>query len=263
MKTQLQLNSVVLCGVGSSAGSKAIELIYAILLNRFLQNQYSCISINQIGNELKEFISKNGRQIHININYPTYEDFNSKSVVEKNRIRLDVIHEALIRIAQEDKKLDIAILEEIKNEILKNNFSFNFIYKTFKHKKKDLLAEIIVHPEIGEYKFYVLIKESGIVKCNLLIYVGKPGLMFDSFFSSGSWKNDKEITITGKEKQVEIHINVDTCEVDYLNLTNYKKAPLFQMMRANLSREEEEIAREDWIHSLPPAIASVIRDAKN
>src|SRR5437667_12875436 len=107
MKTQLRLNSVVPHGVGSGSESLALDLIYEFLLREFAQAIYRYISINQIGSELNEFVMKEpGNKIHVNIRYPAHEDFESKSADEKNEIRLDIVHTALLRVAEYDKKLD-------------------------------------------------------------------------------------------------------------------------------------------------------------
>jgi hypothetical protein len=263
MKTQIRLNSIVPFGVGSGSESIALDLIYSNMLNKFEQNEYSYIGINQINGELRELIMKKGKRIYINIIYPTYKDFEIKSTNEKNRIRLDIIHESLIRIAKKYKKFNINSLEAIKKEILRRNFSFDFLYKTFKYKKRDLSGELYVHPEINKFKFFLVIKDGGFEKCKLLIYESQPAINIDYFFSFGKWKNEKEIIITGKEKQVAINIKVDKCKVVYVNLTKYDKPPLFEMMKADISKEDKEKAYQNWIHSLPPAIASVLRDSDN
>ena len=262
MKTQLRLNSIVPHGVGGPE-ARAINLIYTDLLNKFGQNEYNYIGINQIDEKSEELILKNGKRVHININYPASENFELESANEKNRIRLNIIHESLLRLAAKDKKLNIRVLEAIKNEILKRNFSFDFVYKPFKYKKSELLAKVIIHPEMDRFKFYILINDGDLEKCNLLIYEGQQAINIDSLFYFGKWKNENEIIITGKEKQVEIRIKIDKCKVEYVNLTNYNKAPLFEIMKANISKEDKEKAHQDWIHSLPPAIAAMLRDSKN
>src|ERR1700683_733173 len=114
MKTGVRLGSVVAHGVGGPEAA-ALDLIYFFLLQEFGQALYSHIIINQIGNNLDEFVMKEpGNKIHVNIRYPAYEDFEAKSKDEKNMIMLDVIHSALLRVADYDKKLDIIQLEGIR-----------------------------------------------------------------------------------------------------------------------------------------------------
>ena len=62
---------------------------------------------------------------------------------------------------------------------------------------------------------------------------------------------------------MEIHINVDKCSVEFVNLTSYDKSPFFEMMKADLSDEEKEKAHKDYIHSLPPAIAAIVTHEPN
>lgn len=265
MKTQLQLGSVGAHTVGGFEAG-AISLIYTFLLEEFKMNVYSDIHVNQIRDDLNELIMKEpGRKIFINIRYPVYDDFETKSVDEKNRIRLDVTHAALLRIADYDKKLDIDKLEAIKNKILQENFSFEFVLKTFINKKnQSLVAKIVVNPQMDRFDYFVSIEESGKEKCKLLLYRGgTTAYYFGYFFKEGKWKNENELIISGKERQVEIHVFIDQCKVEYVNLTPYPKAPLFEMFKTDISKEDKEKAHQDWLHSLPPARAAIIREADN
>jgi len=130
MATQLKLNSVVDHGVGGDAEAGVFDLIYSFLLNECGQNFYSAIVVNQIGDDLNEIILREGKRIHINIRYPVYEDFESKQFNEKNRIRLDVIHTSLLKIAEYEKKLDPQKLETIRSKIIEQDFKFHFLFGT-------------------------------------------------------------------------------------------------------------------------------------
>lgn len=266
MKTHIfRLNSIVPHGVGSGPESGAIDLIYTILLQEFGQDIYSYISVNQIGDDLEEFVMKKGKDVHVNIRYPAYDDFESRSVTEKNRIRLEVVHTALLRIAEQDKKLDAAKLESIKNKIMDNDFSFDFVCKSYSNKKNDsLVAKMIIHPAMTKFDYYVLIEEKGNSKCKAKIYSGGTSVFyFPDLFSQGKWISDNEFIVTGKRKEVEIRILIDECKVEFKNMTRYAKPPYFEMMRADISAEEKEKAVQDWQHSLPPAAAVIIRQADN
>ncbi len=266
MKTQLRLNSVVLHGVGSGPESGAIDLIYSFLLTEFEQDIYMYISINQIGNDLKEFVMKEpGNKIHVNILYPAYEDFETKSVGEKNLIRLDVIHTALLRVANQYGKLEIQKLEEIKEKIINNNFSFDFICKAYPYKKNDnLVAKIIVHPEMDRFNYFLLVEENQKVKCRIKLYCGLTNLFYYSdLFSTVKWKSMNELIITGKAKEVEICITVNECKITFTNLTNYQKSPYFEMMRADTSEADRQKAHQDWLHSIPPSHRALITNEPN
>lgn len=267
MKTHLiRLGSVVPHGVGGPEAG-CIDLIYTFLLQEYQQNVYSYIGINQIGDDLNEFVMKKpGNCIYINIRYPVYEDFENRSVAEKNRIRLDVVHESLLRIANEDKKFDINKLEIIRDRVLKQDFSFDLVYKIFLNKKREgLLAKIIITPLEDRFKYFVLIEENEITKCKNLIYIGKPSDYYiDGLFSSGKWKGINEFVVTGKNKEMEIHAYVDKCSIEYINTSGYKgKAPFFELMKQHSSKDETDNAYKDWIHSLPPGIAAIITHEPN
>lgn len=265
MKTQLRLNSVVPHGVsGPQAG--ALDLIYSFLLQEFKQDFYNYISINQIGTDINEFVqNEQGKKMHVNIRYPEYDDFEERDSSEKNRIRLEVIHSGLLRIADYDKKFDVDKLEAIKRKILDNKFLFDIPLKMAINKKnKSLKAAIIVRPGVDSFDYFVSAEENGKEKCKGLIYKGITNTSyFAYFFKDSKWKNDNEIIITGKEKQVEVHVFVDKCKIEFVNLTPYPKPPLFEMLRVDISDEDKERAYKDWLHSLPPSHAAIIRNADN
>ena len=96
-----RLNSIAPGGVGGPEAG-ALDLIYSLLLQKFDSHVYSHIFINQIGDDLDEGIFRNGKEIAINIKYPV-ENFDEKFVKEKNIIRLEIIHMALLRIAEKEK----------------------------------------------------------------------------------------------------------------------------------------------------------------
>ena len=265
MKTEVRLGSVVSHGVGGPEAG-AINLIYAHFLHEYGQGFYKRIGINQIGEDLNESVLKEqGNKIHVNIRYPVYDDFESKGIDEKNKIRLEVIHTSLLRIAEYDKKISVNQLELIRNRILDNNFSFNLLCKSFvSNLSKDLMAKIIVHPEMHKFDFYVLIEKERKEICNQWIYCGiTEPVYFTELFSKAKWKSANELVITGKKEEVEIKILIDDCKIEYKNLTRYDRPPYFEMMRADISSEEKEKAYKDWKHSLPPAVAAIIRRADN
>jgi len=252
MTTQVRLGSVVPHGVGGpEAGT--LDLIYLFLLMEYGQNSYSAIFINQIGDDLNEVIRKNGKHIYINVRYPVPAGFDLKHDEEKNRVRLDVIHTGLLRIAAKEKKLDIEALESIKNKILENNFSFHFEYKRYVNKKnKDLTAKLIVHPKTNSFQYYIQIEEQGKIKCRQLIYNGFTNIFYvDDLFKNGTWENDTSFIISGVKKEIEIHVTVENCNVEYINLTSYEKSPYFEMFRSDITQEEREKAAKNWKDSLP------------
>lgn len=261
---QIRLNSVVPHGVsGPEAG--AMNLIYEFLLKEHLQNAYSYISINQIGDDLNEVIIKNGKQVYVNIRYTSPNDFESKSKEDKNLIRLEVIHAGLMRIAEKYKKLDIQSLEEIRKQIITNKFSFYFVCKTYENKKqKKINAKLIVHPQPHEFIYYLQIQEEGIVKCKLSMYKGDTSNYYiEDLFKFGNWKSDNHFILTGKRKDVEVHVFVDQCKIEYVNLTSYDKAPFFEMFRSDISLQQKEAALKNFEHSLPPAITAIIKKNDN
>ena len=68
------------------------------------------------------------------------------------------------------------------------------------------------------------------------------------FFYYGKWHAKNKLILTGIYKEVEIHINVDDCQVEIINLTPYSNPPLFTAMRFDISEEEREKAGIDVEH---------------
>jgi hypothetical protein len=135
MKIEIvRLGSLVMHGVGGP-GAAAIGLIYSMLLQEYRQDLYSMIVINQIDEKLDEVIVKHGSQVNVNVRYPARQDIESLSELEQNKMRIGVLHEGLVRIAQHYKKLDIEILNRIREQVLKNSFEYSFKLKSFINKK--------------------------------------------------------------------------------------------------------------------------------
>jgi hypothetical protein len=86
-----------------------------------------------------------------------------------------------------------------------------------------------------------------------------PGFDFSSFFFFAKWKNEKELFIYGKKKEVQFHVFVDHCKMECLNLTEYSTPPLFQMMNFFSPKEDKEQAHKNWLNSLPPYAREVLK----
>jgi hypothetical protein len=253
-----RLDSVASEGVGGPEAG-AIEYIYAKLLHQTQQDHYS-ISINQIGHDLREFICKvTAKQIHINIKYLT-DSFATKSIEEKNRIRLDIIHMSMLRIAEKYKEYDVVKLEEIRETILKENFLFEFEVKRFKHpQKKGVVAKILVKPLVFSFEYFAVKELDDIETARILFYNGITTFFYlNKFFQKGKWQGDNKIILTGTDKIVETHIYLDEEKVEYINLTTYAKPPFFELMKAGISKEDREKYTKDWEHSLPPHMGGIV-----
>jgi hypothetical protein len=264
MKTELlRLESIVKHGVGGVEAG-AISLIYSYLLQKNQINFYSYIFINQIGDDLSELVINEGKKVYINIRYHADENYGLKSISERNVIRLDIIHKALLQLNQNDGRVRRETLNAIRTEILNNNFEFDIEYrKCFNKKNRNLVAKLLIHPKVDRFEFYISIEVAGSAKGKVLIYNGKPNdFYFEAILSNCVWEGN-EIVISGKNKEVEININSETLHVRYINKTPYQKSPFFEMMRADISKSENAEAYEDWLHSLPPAKAAILREADN
>lgn len=253
-----RLGSIVPDGFGGPEAG-AIAFIYAQLLHQAGQHKYA-ISINQIGLELDEFIHKGpGKKIHINIRYPVVNNFNNKSLEEKNRKRLDIIHDSMLRIAEEFSEYDVAKIEEIKKTILEKNFSFEFKVKSFQHpKNRDLVAKIVVKPQMLSFEYFAVIEQNGVETKRVAFYSGLTTFHYLTlFFQKAKWQGENQLILTGRENIVETHIRFDEDRIEYINLTPYPKPPLFELMKVGITHEEKERYAKNWKHSLPPHIAGL------
>jgi hypothetical protein len=258
------LQSIAPHGVGGPEAG-AISAIYGKLLHDCGQDHYQ-VMVLQIGEgtDPDEVILKGpGNKMHINIRYPAPADFETRSVDEKNRYRLDVIHAALNRIADYDGKYDKSKLEQIRNKILEHDFAFQFHVKKFVYRKnKDLIAWIDVDLQMDRFLYFIVVERQGKVTNRILIYQGITNFYyFTMFFQKGNWKSENHLVLTGKENVVETHVFINENRVEFVNLTSYDKPPIFEMMKTRISEEEKEKAHQDWLHSLPPSVATLISQA--
>jgi hypothetical protein len=266
IKTELlRLGSVTPYGVGGPKAA-AINLIYSILLQLQKIDFYNFILINQIDHSLNEFILiKRNEDVFINIQYHTDEDYYRKSISERNNIRLHIIHEALLRLTLKDSRLKENVLNEIKEKIIRKDFLFDFVIKYLENEyDKKVVAKLIVSPLEDRFNFHVLVEENGTEKSRYLIYVGKTlDSYINNFFNKLVWISKEELLISDKQRQFEIHINLLECKIAFINLTAYDKVPIFEMMRADISAQENDTSYRNWLHSLPPAFSAIISRSEN
>ena len=257
MKTNIiRLVSVISNGAGGPEAG-AINMIYTYLLQEYKQDVYSYIRINQIGDDLEEFILKEGKGVHINIRYPV-PGFKMMTISEQNLIRLDVVHEALVRIAERERKLDVEILNVIKNRILEQQFLFDFVYKSCINRvETERVGCVIVSPTTDRFDFSLSIIDKGIKICRVPIYSGKPtDYYFADLFSTCKWKGVNQFIVSGKRKEMEIRLNINEKSIEFVNTSGFKAgSPFFELMRAD---ENGEQAWQNYLDSLPPAYAAFL-----
>lgn len=250
MKISLNLSSVVANGITTDEGGfYAIEVIYSFLLKKYKQDLYSLIFINQIGSDLNEFISKQGKRVRMN--YRTKDSLKNKNEQERNIIRLEFIHNALLLIARKYNELDTSKLERIKELILREKFMFEFIIKTFQNKIKYSTAELSVVPQIHNFQYFLSIKHGATTKCKLLLYNALPSTPIEYFFKFCKWKSENEIVLWGTEKEIETIIDVKNCSLKSINLTQFKVPPLFEMFRFDTTERSRKTALRNYQDSLP------------
>lgn len=250
----VRLGSIVPNGAGGS-GAAAINYIYSMLLQQHDMYCYSIIHINQIGygGDPREAIMKEGRKIYINIQHPVQEGFDGFPEAEQNLARLEIIHEALLRIAEQDKKLNKDKLINIREQILSNNFNFHFIYKTITHKKNpQLKGSIVVNPHLDIFKIFLIVNEGQTEISRTEIFQGNPStLMLPPLFSSMKWKDFHEIIITDNRRQNQFQVNTLEHTVTQRNLSMFNVPPYIQIFSSHATESERQEGYRNWAQSMP------------
>lgn len=253
-------------GIGNKENG-LLDLLYSYLLWKNGLDYYRFIKVNQIHQDqgIEEFVEIEEGIVHINIIFNTDSNFEALNDVNKNRIRLDIVHAGLLRLAEEDPKFFKATLERIKNEILERNFNFE-LEGEIKESPFDngTICKFLINPQTKYFDYFFLVLKEGKDLCKVNIYRGKPTTFYlDSFFSTVIWNNKDLITIEGREKQMKMTLNVVKCDLNFQNLTEYAVPPLWEMMKAEISEQENKNAYENWLHSLPPAYSAIVRGNEN
>lgn len=260
-KSIIKLESIVPHGVGGPEAGM-ISFIYTCLFQKLELKSNLYLLVNQIGSDLEEVFIPNGKDLYMNIRYPAYDDFEQKSVREQNLIRLDVLHQALLRYAIKYQTIDTALLEEIRKSILDNDFFFEIELKCFANKKyENLSAKLLVQPDTQMFRYYVIIEDQRREILKLLIYQGMPNDYYiKKLFGIGKWKGGNEFILSGKESEIEYHFNIDKSTVQLINKSgNNNYAPNFNLFKF----DSGPLELDNYLKSLNPAIAAMIMQSQN
>lgn len=253
-------------GIGNR-GNGLLNIIYSYLLWKNGLDYYKFVKINQIGREqqVKEFVEIQKEYVHINLIHPTDKNFDLLDDDRKNKIRLEIIHAGLMRLAEVDSRFSISKLNEIRKEVIESNFRIALESNgKINRFDKAVLVKLLILPSTTYFDYHLIVQRNEMEICRQFLYRGKPAPDIVSyFFSKPKWKNKNELVIEGQEKQMRIRLDISSCTLEFQNLTQYPNPPLWEMMKVGISEQENKSAYEDWIHSLPPAVAAIVRDSNN
>lgn len=259
----LRLISIDPYGIGNE-GNGMIDILYSHLLNENGLSFYKYIKINQIhqSQDIKEFVDFDRGKVHVNIIHNTPSNFDHLDDFSKNKIRLEVIHKGLLRLSKEDERFQKNKLEEIREELLSKKFYFVIegvvLVNPF---EKNIISKISITPHSKYFIFSLEVKNENGVLCKANLYTSKPLVYYlDSFFSVMKWINKDELCVGGKSKEMNILLKLSNCDIRFKNLTRYNKPPLWEMGRAEATDIEKKVAYENWLDSLPPEYAAVIKN---
>jgi hypothetical protein len=258
----LRLGSVVEFGFGPNTGG--ISLMYSYLLDKYNVGFAYNILVNHVGDDLEEqAIRMQKKQVGINVRHILPSGFSDLDPKEKNSIFSEIIYEALIRLAKNDHLVDLEKLKSVKREIIECDYCVIVPYKKYlSAKNSKLSASIFIQPSVSQFDFFLSVEEAEKELCKKLIYSGlTTNFYFDDLFFNGRWKNKDHFIVSGKRSEIEIHLLIDNCELQYVNKNkDMSKAPVFELFKAEANKKD---ALRDYLHSLNPGIAAIIMQSLN
>lgn len=259
----LRLISIDPYGIGNE-GNGMLDILYSYLLRENGLSFYNYIKINQIHQSqgIKEFVDFDKGKVHVNIIYNTPSNFDFLDDFSKNKIRLELIHEGLLRLSKEDERFQKGKLEKIREEILLKKFYFIIEgVISVNPFDKNIISKILITPQPKYFIFSLEVKNENNFLYKVNLYISKPLVYYlDSFFSIMKWTKKDELYVSGKSKQMNILLNLSNCDIQFKNLTQYNKPPLWEIGKAEASDTEKKVAYKNWLDSLPPEYAAVIRN---
>lgn len=212
MRTKLFLHPAAPHEAGCTEAG-ALCLMYMSLLHEYGQDHYKQISIYE---GMTESVVRTGKHVCVKLKYDS-----ERRDVEKNRIRLEIIHAALLRVAVFENKLDLQVLDRIRQRILESEFMLEIVYR--KERRKDgTVAKIVVHPEMEWFDYYVVVEERGVESFKLWIHSGEPDVEeMAALFATMEWKNNNELVIIRQSLEAEIRVFVKERRAAYKELMGF------------------------------------------
>ena len=253
-------------GIGNT-GNGLLDFLYSYLLWQNGLGYYKYIRVNQIHQDqgIEEFVDMEEGKVHINIIFNTDINFDALDDIEKNRIRLDIIHSGLLRLSDKDPNFSNKTLRKIRDEILQKEFNIE-VECLIKESPYDnnLFCKILVNPLARCFDYYILLQKDDNVLCKIHFFRSNPlTYYFEVIFNKISWKTEGEVIIEGSENQMKMSLDVNNCKLDFQNLTIYPSPPLWEMANAEISEQEKRSAYQNWLDSLPPAFSAIIGQSEN
>ncbi len=206
------------------------------------------ILINEIDYNLKELISIVDKKIYINTILPNFDILDQNTCFERNAIRLELIHNSLIRLARIDKRFNFEILNEIKSKILEKSFYFEIELYNFNNKKfNNINAKILVLPYENRFEYYLSIYINNELKYKFLIYLGLPNCYYAAeLFSKGKWANQNLFILTGTANEVSLSLNLIDNNLTFTNLTTFRLPIYFSNNLAKIAENEKIFEANNW-----------------
>lgn len=244
-RTQIKLNSICKDGIGHSVGAELLPTLYEFLLHKEGQDYYKSITVLQISDTEEERVgeipTRNG---FVRIIRDTL-GFDLLDINEKNIVRLGILHEGLLRLANDYKKIDIGTLQRIKEKVLKNNFEFEFIFKSAKSVQNNIVVDLSVAPGFESFKYYVTIRAHKEILCRQLIYVGLADFYYNKFVFNKIVIKKEDVSIFDKDEHAEIKVNIKNCFIDVLNHSLYSNPPEYTFWRGDITKQQRDLALKD------------------
>lgn len=242
--------SILITSVGPNTiqrkDSEALSLYYTILFEKYGLNFYSSIMINHISDNFEEIILREGKSISINIKWPIEYQLDQIDERKRNEIRLDVVHEALKRISEKERKIDLHLLVTIKKLILESNFSFEYAYKKIVLSNSGEV-NFIVKPLEKSFDYYIEFKLGKIRKCNIFLFSGLTSMTYLKDLFHNIEISQKKIIIVDKHNECEFRIDLETCSYSLINKSKFNEPLLFLLVKANVREDIRQQAYDQYV----------------
>lgn len=240
--------------------ARPVLLMYTNIFHRDKVKSYSHIIITQWPEGNGSTVNPLwGKEIGVSLERNLPADVSSMDDKAKQLLVLELIHAGLVILAEEKKKLDVNMLDNVKQEILQADFDFWITYKQFPNKKApDLTATVIVHPMPRAYQVYLQISRQEAETDKILVFEGIPSAsMVGELFGAGKWVSTTEFVVTGKQSEIEVHFSTEDRLLKYVNISaDTSKAPFFEKHGA---KKDAPGALQDYLSTLNPELSDAIK----
>ncbi|WP_423736318.1 hypothetical protein [Chitinophaga caseinilytica] len=196
------------------------QLKYWELFERDNMKVYSQIFINfnaEPGEQTSCAMLVN-KQVIVSASFDVPEDYIEFDDVDKQALILEMIDDALHKLAVARGKLSVEWLDKIKAEILPYQFDFWIPVKRLQQKSgsKEWMASLVLHPKPGSYEVYLDIIRNNIPITRHLLYETIPDRKIAiSLFGEGKWSADGILSLQSSIAEIKVRYDAVNDGLDF------------------------------------------------